>query len=332
MGTERVLDAGAKAAVGTSEDSDLRLSDPTVSRYHLELWAVDDGVHVRDLRSSNGTWIGAVRVAECVVPAGTELRVGDSVVCVDDGGAGERSNNLVAITIALLAAFVAVTSIKGSNVAQAMEAANAERNNSWAWYQAVRVREDMATYQLANLERMARGERDAVAAERLAGEIREQIAEVGRVRARKDEVQARAQGAEAEHARDAVAPDVRVQDADLLALGVQRRGEVDGQRGLAHAALAGADADDVRDLRERALGQSGVAAQLLLEALLLLAGQDVEADVDRRDAVQRLDGVRDAGEGDHEALRGRDQSSLYGLSGHLDDLYWKLETGESRQL
>ena len=45
-----------------------------------------------------------------------------------DAGAGERSNNLVAITIALLAAFVAVTSIKGSNVAQAMEAANAERN------------------------------------------------------------------------------------------------------------------------------------------------------------------------------------------------------------
>lgn len=118
-----------------------------------------------------------------------------------DGSAGERSNNLVAITIALLAAFVAVTSIKGSNVAQAMEQASAERNNSWAWYQAVRVREDMATYQLANLERMARGERDAAADERLAGEIREQIAEVGRVRARKDEVQARAQGAEAEHAR-----------------------------------------------------------------------------------------------------------------------------------
>ena len=118
-----------------------------------------------------------------------------------DGGAGERSNNLVAITIALLAAFVAVTSIKGSNVAQAMEAANAERNNSWAWYQAVRVREDMATYQLANLERMARGERNPAAAERLAGEIREQIAEVGRVRARKDEVEQRARGAEAEHAR-----------------------------------------------------------------------------------------------------------------------------------
>ena len=118
----------------------------------------------------------------------------------EDGGANERVNNLIAITIALLAALVAVTSIKGSNVAQAMEQANAERNNSWAWYQAVRVREDMATYQLANLERMARSERDPAAAERLAAEITEQVAEVGRVRARKDEVQQRAIGAEELHA------------------------------------------------------------------------------------------------------------------------------------
>jgi hypothetical protein len=81
-----------------------------------------------------------------------------------------------------------------------MEAANAERNNSWAWYQAVRVREDMATYQLADLERMARAERDPGAAERLAADIREQQAEVGRVRARKDEVEQRARAAEAQHA------------------------------------------------------------------------------------------------------------------------------------
>ena len=92
QGVERVFDAGADVAVGTSEDCDLRLTDPTVSRYHVELRAADDGVHVRDLRSSNGTWIGVVRVQACVVPPGTELRLGDSVVCVDDGGAGERDD------------------------------------------------------------------------------------------------------------------------------------------------------------------------------------------------------------------------------------------------
>jgi hypothetical protein len=109
----------------------------------------------------------------------------------------ERANNLVALTIAVLAAFVAITAIKASNIEQQMEQAQAERNNSWAWYQAVRVREDMATYQLANLEREARHRPDA----RLQAEITEQIAEVGRVRERKDEVQTRATEAEAAHAR-----------------------------------------------------------------------------------------------------------------------------------
>lgn len=109
----------------------------------------------------------------------------------------ERANNMVALAIAVLAAFVAVTSIKGSNVSQAMQQASDERNNSWAWYQAVRVREDMATYQLANLQREARARSSAA----LQAEITEQIAEVGRVRARKDEVEARAKGAEVEHAR-----------------------------------------------------------------------------------------------------------------------------------
>lgn len=114
----------------------------------------------------------------------------------DEQSRDERTNNLVALAIAILAAFIAVSAIKASNVEQRMEQAQAERNNSWAWYQAVRVREDMATYQLANLQREARAHSDVA----LQAEITEQIAEVGRVRARKDEVEARAKGAEAEHA------------------------------------------------------------------------------------------------------------------------------------
>jgi hypothetical protein len=116
---------------------------------------------------------------------------------MSEEAANERVNNLVALTIAILAAFVAVTAIKGSNVAQQMEQASAERNNSWAWYQAVRTREDMATYQLANLQRAQRTRGDAA----LEAEITEQIAEVGRIRARLDEVQTRARNAETEYAR-----------------------------------------------------------------------------------------------------------------------------------
>jgi hypothetical protein len=120
-----------------------------------------------------------------------------------DDTESERTNNLVALTIAILAAFIAIASIKASNVEQTMAQAQAERNNSWAWYQAVRVREDMATYQLANLQREARRFNDAA----LEADIREQTAEVERVRTRKDDVQARAVAAEAEHARLSVFDD-----------------------------------------------------------------------------------------------------------------------------
>ncbi len=111
-------------------------------------------------------------------------------------GVNDRFNNRIALSIALLASFVALSAIKSSNLTQTMDQAQAERNNSWAWYQAVRVREDMASYELAHLQRLARTPGDSA----IAAEIIAQEAELGRVRARKDEVEQRARGAEAEHA------------------------------------------------------------------------------------------------------------------------------------
>ena len=96
-------------------------------------------------------------------------------------------------------------------------------------------------------------------------------------------------GAEAEHARDRVAPDVGVEDADALAVGGERRGQVRGERRLADAALARADADDVGDLGQRALGQPARAAELLLQPGLLGVGEDVEADLDALHALERAD-------------------------------------------
>lgn len=144
--------------------------------------------------------------------------------------ANERFTNRIALTIALLVTFLAISTIKSGNVEEAVQQAQAERNNSWAWYQAVRVREDMATYELADLRRLARGVRSQAPApssapapspapasapeaassaapapspeaQTLAAEIREQEAEVGRVRARKDETEARAKAAETQLAR-----------------------------------------------------------------------------------------------------------------------------------
>ena len=72
--------------VGSAKGTDLQLHDPTVSRYHVELERTDEGVRVRDHSSTNGTFVGNLRIDSAVVPAGTVLRLGASSVRLEEGG------------------------------------------------------------------------------------------------------------------------------------------------------------------------------------------------------------------------------------------------------
>src|SRR5262245_23245497 len=85
-GTTCAPDDGARLAIGTSADNALVLTDPAVSRYHLELLRTPAGVEVIDLGSRNGTWVGGVRITRAIVPAGTQLRVGDTTLVVEEAG------------------------------------------------------------------------------------------------------------------------------------------------------------------------------------------------------------------------------------------------------
>lgn len=76
-------DAGKRATapedrltVGTTRSNHLVLTDPTVSRFHLELIAGDNGVRVQDLGSRNGTWLSGVALEKARVPIGTVLEIG----------------------------------------------------------------------------------------------------------------------------------------------------------------------------------------------------------------------------------------------------------------
>jgi len=76
-------EAGHVASVGTAADNDVVLADDAVSRYHLELAPTADGIAVRDLGSTNGTFAGNVRVRDAIVPRGSQLRVGGTVLLLD---------------------------------------------------------------------------------------------------------------------------------------------------------------------------------------------------------------------------------------------------------
>jgi len=80
------VEDGSRLAVGTAEDNALVVRDAAVSRYHLELHRTPAGVEVIDLGSRNGTWVGNVRITRAIVPAGTQLRLGDTTLVVEDAG------------------------------------------------------------------------------------------------------------------------------------------------------------------------------------------------------------------------------------------------------
>jgi transcriptional regulator with GAF, ATPase, and Fis domain len=74
-GTSRRI--GERLRIGKAVDNDLVLADDTVSRHHCELTRAADGVHVRDLGSTNGTKVQGARVTEAIVQPGVVLKVGE---------------------------------------------------------------------------------------------------------------------------------------------------------------------------------------------------------------------------------------------------------------
>jgi DNA-binding NtrC family response regulator len=71
------------SVLGRSEAADFRLTDPTVSSFHVELSCAPYGVHVTDLESANGTLYAGARVERAVIPSGAMLNVGRSVIRID---------------------------------------------------------------------------------------------------------------------------------------------------------------------------------------------------------------------------------------------------------
>jgi DNA-binding NtrC family response regulator len=64
--------------IGTASDNDLILTDRTVSRHHAEIRITPQGCVLRDLDSTNGTFIGNVRLTEAVLEPKIECRLGYS--------------------------------------------------------------------------------------------------------------------------------------------------------------------------------------------------------------------------------------------------------------
>jgi adenylate cyclase len=71
------LTSGRALLVGRAMACDLPIADPTVSRQHAEIEVVDGGILVRDLHSTNGTYVNGQRVVgQALAPLGARVSFG----------------------------------------------------------------------------------------------------------------------------------------------------------------------------------------------------------------------------------------------------------------
>jgi adenylate cyclase len=81
---------GRLYTVGRIATCDLPVLDPTVSRRHAELERVEAGVRVRDLRSTNGTFLNGERISDAVATPGAWLAFGKTDFQLREGQAKPR--------------------------------------------------------------------------------------------------------------------------------------------------------------------------------------------------------------------------------------------------
>jgi DNA-binding NtrC family response regulator len=66
--------------LGSGSASDMRLSDPTISRRHLSVTLAESGVVVRDLGSTNGSFFSGARFQELLLGFGAEIQIGQTLL------------------------------------------------------------------------------------------------------------------------------------------------------------------------------------------------------------------------------------------------------------
>ena len=74
-----------RTTVGRVEDNNFQITDPSVSSRHAEILLRGAEVVIRDLNSTNGSFINGEKISETVLQPGQILRLGQVELKIDDG-------------------------------------------------------------------------------------------------------------------------------------------------------------------------------------------------------------------------------------------------------
>ncbi len=76
-----------RTTVGRMEDNAFQIPEPSVSSHHCEVLLQGNEVIVKDLNSTNGSYINGEKIAEGVLKPGQTLRLGQIELRLETGGA-----------------------------------------------------------------------------------------------------------------------------------------------------------------------------------------------------------------------------------------------------
>ena len=104
---------GTKATIGTSEACTLRVADRLVSRVHCALEIGERSIGLRDLGSTNGTFVGELAIRDVDLLPGAVVRIGETAIRIEAEGhaqavtlsARESFGELVGTSLAMRAVY-----------------------------------------------------------------------------------------------------------------------------------------------------------------------------------------------------------------------------------
>jgi pSer/pThr/pTyr-binding forkhead associated (FHA) protein len=76
---------GEKTTIGRVEDNTFHIAEPSVSSHHCEVLLQGNDVVVKDLNSTNGTYINGEKITEGVLKPGQILRLGQVEIRLETG-------------------------------------------------------------------------------------------------------------------------------------------------------------------------------------------------------------------------------------------------------
>ena len=86
-GGEYILPDTGLTVIGRSSDIDLVLMEEMVSRKHAEIWFENGKINIKDLGSTNGTFVNGEKISKAVVNEGDRILIGTSIMKVIESAA-----------------------------------------------------------------------------------------------------------------------------------------------------------------------------------------------------------------------------------------------------